>query len=230
MEDVDEVEHFFGVYLLYCKNPKYKGRTYIGYTVDAKRRIKQHNAGAKFGGAWRTSNKGPWTMVLIVHGFPNDISALKFEWAWQHSDVSRRLRHVPKKKSKQKTFDYRISVLNEMLKIGPWCRLPLTIRWLDSEFANEYSMQVSPPLHMPISYSKVVSRKIGKKSKKKNALERKDLLDDLESILCSICGKFVGSNEKLTCVKPGCFLISHIVCLAEKFSTDDMILPIEDIF
>ena len=77
---VVEIEKFYGCYLLVSANPKYKGWTYIGFTVDPNRRINQHNIGKHKGGAWRTSGKGPWDMVLIIHGFPNMVSALQVNY------------------------------------------------------------------------------------------------------------------------------------------------------
>lgn len=139
----EEVKDFYGVYLLvsHSEESKYKGRTYIGYTVNPNRRITQHNRGTQSGGAKRTSNKGPWKMVLIVHGFPNSISALRFEWAWQQPKVSRRLKTIKSlhaKKAKESHFQHKFRILAEMLRIGPWNRLPLKIRWLCEEYSTDF--------------------------------------------------------------------------------------------
>ncbi|XP_050070402.1 structure-specific endonuclease subunit SLX1 homolog [Anopheles maculipalpis] len=171
MSNVDEIEDFYGVYLLVSKstNPKFAGRTYIGYTVDPNRRIKQHNRGEDAGGARRTSNRGPWTMVLIVHGFPNNISALRFEWAWQQPRISRRLKQIPelqKKLRKESNFEYNFRILSEMLRIGPWNRLPLVIRWFADEFHREFEAGKKPPLHMPICFGRM--KKIKRKQQKTN--------------------------------------------------------------
>ncbi|CAB0039920.1 unnamed protein product [Trichogramma brassicae] len=245
------VEHFFGVYLLYCKNPKYKGRTYIGYTVDPRRRINQHNAGQKFGGAWRTSNRGPWEMVLIIHGFPNSTSALRviyliyqlittytlafyflfvvlfivrhhqFEWAWQHPQLSRRLKHVGKKRARQKTFDYLLEVCSAMLNCGPWNKLPLTVRWLDDEFGQKYSTHLTSPLHMPITYGKVTSRK------KKTTTTTTTSNDKAKEAVLAVLGTRDDGSSR-DCIKPDCGLVAHLVCLAKLFCKESGdILPVE---
>nr|XP_033333813.1 structure-specific endonuclease subunit slx1 isoform X1 [Megalopta genalis] len=221
------IEHFFGVYLLYSMNPKYKGRTYIGYTVNPNRRLKQHNRGKDVGGAWKTNNRGPWKMVLIVHGFPNSTAALRFEWAWQHPHVSRRLKHVPRKRSQQKVFEFCLMILSEMLKVGPWCGLPLTIRWLDYEFFENHSSSITAPMHMPICCGKIISQKIQTKAQNgaNNGSENLDL--DNCTTFCSVCGLLVKGKESVHCVKPSCQLVAHLICLANLFCKDGMLLPVD---
>ena len=72
-------DNFYGVYLLYCLNPRYKGRTYIGFTVDPNRRIKQHNGGVQKGGAFRTSGRGPWYVVTYIMKKIKTIIGLLYE-------------------------------------------------------------------------------------------------------------------------------------------------------
>ena len=78
----------FHCYLLRSCDPKHPYKTYIGFTVNPYNRIRQHNGILKAGGARRTKRSGrPWEFVAIVHGFPDKITALQFEWAFQVSSL-----------------------------------------------------------------------------------------------------------------------------------------------
>ena len=86
--------HYYHCYLLRSQDPKHPQKTYIGFTTNPYRRLRQHNGQLKHGGAVRTKRSGrPWEFVVIVSGFTDQISALQFEWAWQHPHKSR---HVNK--------------------------------------------------------------------------------------------------------------------------------------
>lgn len=78
---------FFAVYLLQSTT----GRgTYVGFTTDPRRRLRQHNGNIK-GGAKRTAGRS-WRMCLVLHGFPSAVAALRFEWQLQHPENARSLR------------------------------------------------------------------------------------------------------------------------------------------
>ncbi|XP_076004365.1 structure-specific endonuclease subunit SLX1 [Genypterus blacodes] len=221
---VVEVESFFGVYLLYCTNPKYKGRIYIGFTVNPERRIGQHNAGRHKGGAKRTSGRGPWDMVLIIHGFPSDIAALRFEWAWQHPHSSRRLPHVTRRSRKESSLQFHWRVACNMLRSEPWCRLPLTARWLKQEYQMDFEPSLQPPLHMPVAFGCVRA-----KNKKKQLLPTAGDDQDKEEVRCWVCKGMVKVSERLTCFHPSCAMSSHLLCLAKLFLRSDssQLLPVD---
>lgn len=234
---VQEVDDFFGVYLLYCLNPRFKGRTYIGYTVNPERRIKQHNTGAHAGGAYRTSGKGPWEMALIIHGFPNEISGLRFEWAWQNPHKSRRLKAVvPSKVKTELAFDYRWRVACHMLRTNPWAKLGLTIRWLRQDYQRNFPQGLDPPYHMPIEYGPVTTKKVSSDSRGKGKAPTPRVstrgnanVSFSKSEMCALCRTSVEKSEKsLTCLHPSCSMISHLRCLARHFlGNSDLLLPVE---
>ncbi|XP_011604881.1 structure-specific endonuclease subunit SLX1 isoform X2 [Takifugu rubripes] len=214
------VESFFGVYMLYCTNPKYKGRIYIGFTVNPERRIKQHNAGRHKGGAKRTSGRGPWEMLLIIHGFPSDIAALRFEWAWQHPHSSRHLSHVCKRSRKESSLQFHWRVVSNMLLVAPWNRQPLTTRWLKQEFMMDFEPNLQPPMHIPIALGSVTAKKS----------QQVDLSSEQGELLkCFLCKGLIKGPEKLSCFHPSCNMCSHVICLARRFlkSAPSHLLPVE---
>lgn len=212
---------FFGVYLLYCLNPRYRGRVYVGFTVNPARRVQQHNAGRKKGGAWRTSGRGPWEMVLIVHGFPSAVAALRFEWAWQHPRASRRLAHVGPRLRGEAAFAFHLRVLAHMLRALPWARLPLTLRWLRPDFRQD--LCPAPPPHVPLTFGSPPPPP----PRHRRALPAVD--GDIE-VRCTLCaGSLQDEEEPLCCPHPGCQLSAHIICLAEEFLQEEpgQLLPLE---
>ena len=64
--------------------------------------------------------------------------------------------------------------------MGPWNRLPLTIRWLKEEYKIDFDPLKQPPIHMPIVYGLIPSWKKPKMSEQKDDCEKK-----LE--FCCIC-------------------------------------------
>ena len=79
-------------------------------------------------------------------------------------------------------------VLTEMLRVGPWNRLPLTIRWLKEEYKMDFDPLKQPPIHMPIVYGPVTSQKMPKETVHRCQKSNSDLAS-----FCSICsGLMVG--------------------------------------
>uniref|UniRef100_A0A5K3EIS9 RING-type domain-containing protein n=1 Tax=Mesocestoides corti TaxID=53468 RepID=A0A5K3EIS9_MESCO len=44
-----------------------------------------------------------------------------------------------------------------MLRVRPWNRLGLTVRWLNQEYVQEFPVELQPPVHMPIVYGPIDS-------------------------------------------------------------------------
>ena len=101
----------------YCyilKNDQ-NNRTYNGFTVNPKRRIRQHNQEI-VGGAKYTKKYGEkdWEVYVLVTGFPDNVNALQCEW---------RIKHPNRKRRRPKRYNSpegRIVGLGEVLKLERW--------------------------------------------------------------------------------------------------------------
>lgn len=67
-------------------------KTYVGYTINLARRLRQHNGKIK-GGAKRTRGR-KWKLYGYLTGFEDEREARQVEWIWQHTRKSLKTRHV----------------------------------------------------------------------------------------------------------------------------------------
>ena len=59
--------------------------SYTGYSTDPERRLAEHNAGRKAGGARFTAGRGPWTLAWISKPYPSKAEALVAELQLKHN-------------------------------------------------------------------------------------------------------------------------------------------------
>jgi predicted GIY-YIG superfamily endonuclease len=106
-------------------------RTYVGVTIDLRRRLRQHN-GEIVGGAKATRADRPWKFVCHVGTFEKK-NALRFEWMWKNM-----------RPKKRRGLESRIEKLNTLLRKERWTEasplsadMPLCITWIGHGFALE---------------------------------------------------------------------------------------------
>lgn len=96
-----------------------------------------------------------------------------------------------------------------MLLVGPWWRLPLTIRWLKQEYELPFPLDKQPPVHMPIAYGQVQvsKRRLGGGNEQKTGERAVGMEKEEED----------GEGEKETdfsqIAPSSCFVCHEVICI-----------------
>eukprot|EP01128_Nolandella_sp_AFSM9_P006380 TRINITY_DN3262_c0_g1_i1.p1 TRINITY_DN3262_c0_g1~~TRINITY_DN3262_c0_g1_i1.p1 ORF type:complete len:351 (-),score=27.15 TRINITY_DN3262_c0_g1_i1:152-1165(-) len=211
---------FYCCYLLTSLKERCKDHTYIGFTIDPRRRIRQHN-GELVGGAKKTSRKRPWEMVLFVYGFPSQRAALYFEWSWQNPLVAKPLRHSVKDlKGLGSAFKLKAKIryLFEMLHTQPFSRMPLSLNWLTDKYHGFLQDCPLLPRHMKSNIGKFevvycYMKPIYSKREHEYYVPSHDTYS-----LCSMCKESIElQSQHVRCPHARCSDRFHIHCLAMFF-------------
>ena len=220
----------FMCYLLRSLAPKHATKTYIGFAVDPKRRIRQHNGEIK-GGATRTKRVGrPWEMCLVVQGFPNKVCALQFEWAWTNPTKSRLLKnHVPK--TKRYGYREKLRLLTTMLTVNPWSNYGLKVHFTSEDVLHlweKFRSDNTALMSIPVSEGlldmlDVYNCQDAPTCVDKEGLNGQPAIKDKVCVYCSEPMKSARGHAKC----PYCNITAHLICLSDEFLKDqpDELIP-----
>ncbi|XP_070269906.1 structure-specific endonuclease subunit SLX1 [Myotis yumanensis] len=233
---------FFGVYLLYCLNPRHRGRVYVGFTVNPARRVQQHNGGRRKGGAWRTSGRGPWpgpatgeeseelqAICKLGTGFSDE------ELEEYHQTLQARVLPTPRSYVRADgavTPDHWLepSTVWEVrctdLSLSPI--YPAALGLVDSE----KGISLRFPRFVRVREDKTpeeatTSAQVAWLYKRQSQIQNQEDTDQ-DSDLDLEC--FYWDEEgPLCCPHPGCSLRAHMTCLADEFLQEEpgQLLPLE---
>lgn len=241
--DLLQTHRFLGCYLLVSKStgPRSKNRTYVGFTVNPPRRIKQHNGELKYGGAKRTKRHRPWRMIAVIHGFANKTQGLQFEWAWQNPFKSIALKtHVNRPEAlnlpgvRRTSVNGRLQTLSAMVSIPPWslCPLTLTIMAPREEWDHFQIQNVIFPKYFRVNFSPLSS--FSQCTLSYNYRHPSDAVGPKRlhgrSTLCSVCSEPVttpdaanGETIRKATHCSHCGVLSHLACIASCRDPDDFV-------
>ncbi|KAF7321451.1 Structure-specific endonuclease subunit SLX1 [Mycena kentingensis (nom. inval.)] len=236
---------FYACYLLKSIQTPTSTATYIGSTPHPPRRIRQHN-GELTQGAWKTRSKRPWIMSMIVYGFPSKLTALQFEWAWQHVHKTRHLRDANGKAllSRSSGLNSNIRAVRLMLATHPYSTWPLHVKLFTDAAVKGWTLaqKSAPALPPGFTYQIELEGVDGKSGKAGSGRDGPLAVDDAQftsvllakntallassgAISCIICKEHIPNYtaDALStglCPAPSCSAVAHLTCLSTRFITE----------
>lgn len=89
-------------------------------------------------------------MVLCIYGFPTNVSALQFEWAWQHPVESLAVRKAAATFKSLSGIANKIKLAYTMLTLQSWQSMSMTVNFFSTKYTKHSAGCPSLPEHMKV--------------------------------------------------------------------------------